>query len=293
MLKSQTALDRAGATLSVLCAIHCLATPFILVLLPAAAAHSEAAEAWIVTASLLIGLSAMRASWRRNGARLPRAGIACGLAAIVASRLLLHGTAETILVFTGAAILVTAHLFNCRECNHRCDHRRIPALVFPLLLGAACSTALPASAAPLSPAGSPHAVMAAVQAYLGWPYRLGGNSARGVDCSALVQRAFHAIGIDLPRTAAEQFRHGCAVAREELAAGDLVFFHGKKRRKDVSHVGIYIGGERFIHAGKHGVVVASLRGGHWNRRFAGARRLLEEVPALFDGGSCEGEGEGP
>jgi hypothetical protein len=282
---SQTRLDRAGIALSILCAIHCLATPLILISLPAAAAHSESAEAWIVAASLLIGVCAIGASQRRNGSPLPRIGISIGLAAIVGSRLLLHGPAETALVFAGAALLVTSHLFNCRECRHGCAHslpaqRRQSSGILPIVaLLAIFGATAPASAAPVeaAPASS---VLAAVRLFVGSPYRLGGDSARGIDCSALVQRVFRTLGVEVPRTAAEQFRRGCAVAREELTTGDLVFFHGRRPRS-IGHVGIYIGGSRFIHAGLHGVVIASLRSSYWIHRFAGARRLIEVVPAAI------------
>jgi hypothetical protein len=278
--------------MSILCAIHCLATPLILVSLPAAAKHSESAEAWIVGASLLIGLSAIRASFRRSGAWLPRIGIGAGLAAIVGSRLLLHGPTETILVFSGATILVTAHLFNCRECRDGCsthsrEKSRQPSALLLLLLSFVVSGAMTtASAQPLRVAPASAVVVELVQTFVGFPYRLGGDSLKGLDCSALVRRAFRAAGLELPRTAARQFQQGCAVAREELMAGDLVFFHGRKLR-EISHVGIYIGGGRFIHAARHGVVIASLQAAHWARRFAGARRLIEEAPvAAIDPDLC-------
>jgi hypothetical protein len=281
--------------MSILCAIHCLATPLILVSLPAAAKHSESAEAWIVGASLLIGLSAIRASFRRNGALLPRIGIAAGLAAIVGSRTLLHGHVETILVFSGAAILVTAHLFNCRECRQGCAshprERSQQSLGFFLLLASALFLRPPAAMAqPPGAVPTPAMVVEVVRTFVGFPYRLGGDSPKGLDCSALVQRAFRAAGLELPRTAAAQFRKGCAVAREELTAGDLVFFHGR-RLGVISHVGLYIGGGHFVHAARHGVAIASLHGAHWARRFAGARRLIEQEPVTaFDVNACvEGE----
>jgi hypothetical protein len=289
---SQTRLDRAGATLSILCAIHCLATPLIVLLLPAAAKHSESAETLIVGASLLIGLSAIRASFRRNGGPLPRIGIGAGLAAIVGSRLLPHGPAETVLVFTGAGILVTAHLFNCRECRHGCvthpreKSRQSSALLLMLVSLLVWGAAETASAQSIGVAPASTVVVEMVRTFVGFPYRLGGDSPKGLDCSALVQRAFRAVGIELPRTAARQFKQGCAVAREELMAGDLVFFHGRKLR-GISHVGVYIGGGHFVHAARHGVVVASLHAAHWSRRFAGARRLIEEAPAAaIDASSC-------
>lgn len=283
METSQT-LDRAGAAMSVLCAVHCLATPLILVSLPAAARHSESAEACIVGISLLIGLCAIRASFRRNGAMFPRIGIGAGLAAIVGSRLLLHGATETVLVFTGAAILVTAHLFNCVECDRGCIRhprkrcRQSSMFVLVLLSLLLWGAPEPASAQSIRVVPATTVIVDMVRTFIGFPYRLGGNSPKGLDCSALVQRTFRAVGIELPRTASRQFQQGCAVAREELTAGDLVFFHGGKLRA-ISHVGIYIGGGYFIHAARHGVVIASLHAEHWTRRFAGARRLLEEAPA--------------
>jgi hypothetical protein len=294
----QSRLDRAGATLSILCAIHCLATPLILISLPAAAKHSESAETWIVGASFIIGLSAIRASWRRNGALLPRFGIASGLAAILVSRVLLHGPAETVLVFTGAGILVTAHLFNCRECRHGCDRAALRAdggsarLLLLVVAFTACAHVTPASASTLAGTPAPSVVASVVRTFIGWPYRLGGDSAHGLDCSALVQRAFRIVGVKLPRTALRQFLQGCAVAREELTAGDLVFFRGARRFRRIGHVGIYIGQGHFVHASRHGVAIASLEGAHWARRFAGARRLIEAAPgaAMVDADVCaEGE----
>ncbi|MEA2163462.1 MAG: hypothetical protein QOK37_1589 [Thermoanaerobaculia bacterium] len=284
MQTSQTRIDRAGAAVSILCAIHCLATPLILVSLPAAAKHSETAETWIAGISLLIGLSAIRASFRRNGALLPRIGIGAGLAAIIGSRLLLHGPAETVLVFTGAGSLVTAHLFNCGECRHRCvsrpreRSRQSSSLVLMLVLFLACGVTTTASAQSTGAAPATTMVVEMARTFAGFPYRLGGDSPKGLDCSALVQRAFRVVGVALPRTAARQFKQGCAVAREELIAGDLVFFHGGRLR-GISHVGIYIGGGHFVHAARHGVAIASLNATHWARRFAGARRLIEEAPA--------------
>jgi cell wall-associated NlpC family hydrolase len=164
-----------------------------------------------------------------------------------------------------------------------------------LVLFAGCFEAIPASAGSLQPALQPDVVVAAAGTYAGWPYRFGGNSVRGLDCSALVQRAFRAAGLELPRTAAEQFRRGYAVVRQELAAGDLVFFRGARRlSKTIVHVGIYIGGGRFIHASRHGVITASLNAAHWVRRFAGARRVIEAAPAaLLEGPLCVDGGKSP
>jgi len=108
--------------------------------------------------------------------------------------------------------------------------------------------------------------------YLGVPYRYGGASTNGMDCSAFVQRCFRAVGIALPRTAAEQARCGAPVPPEQLAPGDRVYFANEKGR--INHTGIYIGNGQFIHAsGSAGQVTVSnlFSGKYWNT-FAGARR---------------------
>lgn len=150
-------------------------------------------------------------------------------------------------------------------------------LMVSFVMCGATTTTASAQSPGVAPASA--VVVEVVRAFIGFPYRLGGDSPKGLDCSALVQRTFRAVGLELPRTAAKQFRQGCAVAREGLMAGDLVFFRGRRPR-EISHVGIYIGGGHFVHAARHGVVVASLRAGHWSRRFAGARRLIEAAPPV-------------
>jgi cell wall-associated NlpC family hydrolase len=111
--------------------------------------------------------------------------------------------------------------------------------------------------------------------YLGTPYRLGGVTLQGLDCGAFVQRLYRAIGIDLPRTASSQFGHGQSIAIADLAIGDLIFFRNTYRR-GVSHVGIYLGASRFIHAARRGVTIASLTSPYWSHRFAGGRRVIEK-----------------
>lgn len=118
-------------------------------------------------------------------------------------------------------------------------------------------------------------VLAAVN-FLGVPYRRGGNSAdEGFDCSGFTRHIFeHSIGLVLPRRADEQARAAGvrAVRREELKPGDLVFFNTLK--STFSHVGIYIGEGKFIHAPRPGseVRIEDMRVAYWQRRFTGARR---------------------
>jgi cell wall-associated NlpC family hydrolase len=105
---------------------------------------------------------------------------------------------------------------------------------------------------------------------------MGGGSPRaGFDCSGLVVYAFRsAIGWELPRPALELAALGRAVRIEELRAGDLVFFNTLRRA--YSHVGIYLGGGRFVHAPSSGGVVRieELAQDYWHKRFDGARRIV-------------------
>lgn len=119
-------------------------------------------------------------------------------------------------------------------------------------------------------------VMNAGLQYLGIPYRFGGSSAEtGFDCSGLVRRVFgDALGLSLPRSAREMASMGRQVSRSELKPGDLVFFN--TMRRTFSHVGIYLGEDRFLHSPASGgkVRVDNLNEAYWQRNFNGARRLL-------------------
>ncbi len=110
---------------------------------------------------------------------------------------------------------------------------------------------------------------------LGIDYRYGGKShERGFDCSGLVAHVFReAYGIELPHNARAQSEFGVRVSLSELRAGDLVFYNTLNR--PFSHVGIYLGDGRFVHAPKSGaqVRVEPIDGSYWMRRFDGARRI--------------------
>jgi peptidoglycan endopeptidase LytE len=108
------------------------------------------------------------------------------------------------------------------------------------------------------------------------PYRFGGSSLLGIDCSAFVQKVYGLIGINLPRSAREQFSEGDSVDKEELSIGDLVFF--RTYASFPSHVGIYLGNNLFIHAssGDRKVTIDSLETPYYLKRFIGAKRLIEE-----------------
>ena len=109
--------------------------------------------------------------------------------------------------------------------------------------------------------------------YIGVPYKWGGTTPKGFDCSGYVQYVFNKHGIELPRTSREQYYTGYKVSKSNLQPGDLVFFNTSG--KGVSHVGIYIGDGDFIHsASSKGIVIADLFGNNWSSYYLGARRVL-------------------
>jgi cell wall-associated NlpC family hydrolase len=136
----------------------------------------------------------------------------------------------------------------------------------------------PAAATPPSIYATDRASSVALQAlaYLGTPYRTGGLSPQtGFDCSGLVAYVYReGAGMALPRNTFDLSLFGQAVERSALRPGDLVFYN--TQRREYSHVGIYLGEDRFIHAPTSGgeVRVESLRADYWVRRYNGARRVI-------------------
>jgi hypothetical protein len=118
---------------------------------------------------------------------------------------------------------------------------------------------------------------------IGVDYKFGGNTPEGgLDCSGLVRYVFQEVtGVTLPRTAKELARLGDKVAVQDLQPGDLVFFN--TRKFPFSHVGIFLGDGRFIHAPSRGheVEIVTIDGPYWKRRFDGARRLIGVLPELM------------
>ncbi len=118
----------------------------------------------------------------------------------------------------------------------------------------------------------PKLLVKVAMGFLGAPYRLGGSSVKGLDCSGFVKKIYQFFNIDLPRTAFEQSHIGLRVARNELIEGDLLFFN---TRRKLGHVGIYIGNNEFVHASsrKRGVRVDNLNTPYFDKRFVKAVRL--------------------
>lgn len=114
---------------------------------------------------------------------------------------------------------------------------------------------------------------------IGVEYKFGGNTPdTGLDCSGFVRYVFqHSTGISLPRSAREQARVGKPIDKSQLEPGDLVFFN--TRRFQFSHVGVYLGDNRFIHSPSRGgsVEVVRLDNSYWQKTFNGARRIIGAV----------------
>ena len=123
---------------------------------------------------------------------------------------------------------------------------------------------------------SPSRLAHVVEGYLGIPYKWGGNTRAGMDCSAFVRVIFRkTYGIELPLTARQIYRVGRPVNRlQDLKLGDLVFFRLALSGPGISHVGIYLGKERFAHVGvSTGATITSLDNPYFRRRYVGARRV--------------------
>ena len=110
--------------------------------------------------------------------------------------------------------------------------------------------------------------------WYGTPYRLGGTTKKGVDCSAFSQFLFASVyGFSIPRTAKEQYNLTNRISRTELKEGDLIFFN---TRGGVSHVGVYLQNNKFVHASTSGgVMISDIFDEYWARRFVGVGRLKD------------------
>jgi cell wall-associated NlpC family hydrolase len=109
--------------------------------------------------------------------------------------------------------------------------------------------------------------------YKGTPYKFGGTTPKGFDCSGYVWYVYKERGKNIPRTADKQYEAGKKVSYKELQPGDVVFF--STYAKGASHCGIFLGGGKFIHASSsRGVMISSLSDSYWKPRYLGARRLI-------------------
>ncbi|CAM4176890.1 NlpC/P60 family protein [Vreelandella rituensis] len=118
------------------------------------------------------------------------------------------------------------------------------------------------------------ALMVQHQRWSGTPYRIGGTTDRGIDCSALVRNIYRdTFNLELPRTTRGQIHQGNQIDRQELQAGDLVFF---RPPGPYNHVGIYVGDGHFLHAStSQGVTISRLDNSYWQRYYWQSRRAIE------------------
>jgi cell wall-associated NlpC family hydrolase len=127
--------------------------------------------------------------------------------------------------------------------------------------------------APVTDPGSADRAAGFARKMVGKPYRFGGSSPLGFDCSGLVQYSFKQAGVSLPRSTDEQLRLSQPLRGAHLRAGDLLFFDQEGKKK--SHVGIYLGEGRFVHAPSSGKAVRSdrLDSPYWRKHLSEARRV--------------------
>ena len=122
-------------------------------------------------------------------------------------------------------------------------------------------------------------VIKTARSFKGTPYKWGGTTRKGMDCSGLLLNSFQAIGQDIPRTTDKQKKLGKKVPKNEIRKGDLVFFATSKKKRKITHVGLVTevrkGEVFFIHAStSKGVMESSLDNPYWKKRFRMARRVI-------------------
>lgn len=126
-----------------------------------------------------------------------------------------------------------------------------------------------------------HNLYSFIDDWMGTPYRLGGTTRRGIDCSAFMQEIYNSIyKFRLPRTSRDQYQIATKInAKDHLREGDLVFF--KIRSKAISHVGIYLADGKFAHASSSkGVIISSLDQDYWRKYYVGGGRVEDAVYAF-------------
>lgn len=138
-----------------------------------------------------------------------------------------------------------------------------------------------------------NALVSEALAWLGTPYRYGGATREGTDCSGMVMAVYEKVaGLKLPRNSAKQQEYCRPVSPEEAAEGDLVFFTTSKNRGRVNHVGLYIGGGSFVHAStSRGVITSRLSEEYYKRHFHSIGRVPGMADAVPEAGKAPETGK--
>lgn len=170
------------------------------------------------------------------------------------------------------------------SCHRIQTVKRLILVCIVLFIVTACSTIpnnnIPVTEIPSSPVHKPikapgvgDAVVQSAKSQLGIPYKFGGNSPQeGFDCSGLAMYSYRLNGVSIPRSTSDQFRSGKHINRADLDRGDLLFF--RTMGQSVSHVGIYMGNDTFIHApsSRKNIQIETLDNPYYKKRYLGARR---------------------
>ncbi|MEB2779436.1 C40 family peptidase [Algoriphagus sp. C2-6-M1] len=147
-------------------------------------------------------------------------------------------------------------------------------LVLGMMLATSCASKKKVAREPFN------SVIKTARSYSGTPYKYGGTTRSGMDCSALVYHSFHSVGITMPRMSTDQSKMGKSIRTKEIKPGDVLFFATGKRRKQVTHSGIVTETSRddvrFIHSSTSlGVSEDFLSNNYWSKAFLFARRVLD------------------
>ncbi len=146
-------------------------------------------------------------------------------------------------------------------------------VIFTLILFSSCSSSRKIRSQNINQ------VVETAKSFHGTPYRYGGTTRSGIDCSALVYHSFKSVGVTLPRTSSDQSKIGKNVSVRNLEKGDVIFFATGKRRRKVTHAGIITskrgGNIQFIHASTSlGVTEDNVNSNYWSKKVVRARRIF-------------------